>query len=82
MMCLFEVEFDSRLDVLSTHGKAGASASATSAAKQRLKKVAEAAAHAAPGTEEVAEVGVFDAPAFQPGGGEIGPAFQFSPSWS
>jgi hypothetical protein len=63
MMCLFEVEFDSRLDVLPTHGKAGTSASTTSAAKQRLKKVAEAPG-AAPGAEEVAEVGVFDTPAF------------------
>src|SRR5438105_10897721 len=63
MMRLFEAEFDGGLDVLPTHGKAGASASARSAAKQRLKKVAEAA-HAAPGTEEVAEIAVFNAPAF------------------
>jgi hypothetical protein len=62
-MYLFEGEFNSRLDVLPTHGKAGTSASATSAAKQRLKKVAEAA-RAAPGAEKVAEVGIFDAPAF------------------
>src|SRR5262249_26078714 len=63
VMRLFKAEFDSRLDVLPTHGKAGASASATSATKQRLKKVAEAA-RATPGTEKVAEVGIFDAPTF------------------
>src|SRR5438445_4730793 len=64
MMCLFEAEFKSRLDILPTHGKAGTSAwAAAPGAKQRLKKVAEAA-HAAPGPEEVAKVAVFHAPAF------------------
>src|SRR6266702_6265938 len=63
MMRLFEAECDSRLDVLPTHSKAGARALATSAAKQRLKKVAEAA-RAAPGAEEVAEVAVLNALAF------------------
>src|SRR5262245_24583655 len=62
-MRLFEAEFDSGLDVLPTHSKAGASAWAAPGTKQRLKKVAEAA-WAAPGTEKVAEVGIFDAPAF------------------
>src|SRR5438445_5106447 len=42
VMRLFEAEFDGRLIVLTTHGKARASAWATSGAKQRLKKVAEA----------------------------------------
>src|SRR5690242_4275548 len=57
VMRLFEAEFDRRLDVLPTHGKAGASVRATPGAKQRLKKVAKAA-HATPGTEEVAEIAV------------------------
>src|SRR2546428_3937961 len=51
VMRLFEAEFNGRLDILTTHGKARASACPTSGAKQRLKKVAEAAS--APGTEEV-----------------------------
>src|SRR5919197_2408440 len=63
VMHFFEAEFDGRLDVLPTHGKASASAWATPGAKQRLKKVAKAA-HAASGTEEVAEIAVFNAPAF------------------
>ena len=63
VMRLFEAEFDGRLDVLTTHGKARASAPTAPGAKQRLKKVAEAA-RAAPGAEEVAEVAVFNAPAF------------------
>src|SRR4029453_2820433 len=62
-MRLFEAEFDSGLDVLPTHGKAGASTWAAPGTKQRLKKVAEAAL-AAPGAEKGAEVGIFDAPAF------------------
>src|SRR5215510_5084876 len=63
VMRLFEAEFDGRLDVLPTHGKAGASAPTAPGTKQRLKKVAEAA-RATPGTEQVAEVGIFDAPTF------------------
>src|SRR5262245_27592253 len=63
VMCLFEAEFNGGLDVLPTHGKAGASTWAASGTKQRLKKVAKAA-HATPGTEEVAEIAVFNAPTF------------------
>jgi hypothetical protein len=63
MMRLFEVECDSRLNVLPTHGKAGASASATSAAKQRLKKVTEAT-RTASAAEEVTEIAELNAPAF------------------
>src|SRR5207244_3481037 len=62
VMRLFEAEFDGRLNVLTTHGKARASACAVPGAKQRLKKVAEAAS--APGTEEIAEIAVFHVPAF------------------
>ena len=62
-MRLFEAEFDGRLDVLTTHGKARASAWAAPGAKQRRKKVAEAA-RAAPGTEEVTQIVVINAPAF------------------
>src|SRR2546428_1664713 len=38
VMRLFEAEFDGRLNVLTTHGKARASACAVPGAKQRLKK--------------------------------------------
>src|SRR5262249_43334490 len=54
---------DGGLDVLPTHGKAGASAWATPGAEQRLEKVAEAS-HAAPGTEEVAKITEINTPAF------------------
>src|SRR5712671_1252941 len=62
-MRLFEAEVDGRFDILTTHGKARASAWAVPGAKQRRKEVAEAT-RAAPTTEEVAEVAVFNMPAF------------------
>src|SRR4029077_890914 len=62
VMRLSEAELYGRLNVLTTHGKARASAWAAPGAKQRLKKVAEAAS--APGTEEVAEIAVCNVPAF------------------
>src|SRR5712671_1854826 len=62
-MRLFEAEVDGRFDILTTHGKARASAWAVPGAKQRRKEVAEAT-RAAPATEEVAEVAVFNVPAF------------------
>ena len=81
VMRLFKAEFNSRLDILTAHGKARTSSGAAPAAKQRLKKVTEAAG-ATPGAEEVTEVAVFNAaPPSQPGGGvKSAPAFQFAPS--
>jgi hypothetical protein len=63
---LFEAEFNGRLDILTTHGKARASARAAPGAKQRRKKVAEAA-WAAPGTEEVSHIVGINTPAFPAG---------------
>src|SRR5262249_54894990 len=63
VMRLFEAEFNSCFNVLTTHGKARARAWAAPSAKQRLKKVAEAV-WTAPGAEEVAEVAIFHTPAF------------------
>jgi hypothetical protein len=76
-MRLFEAEFYGGLDILPTHGKAGASARATPGTKpgtkQRLKKVAEAT-RATPGTEEVAKVTEINASAFPARRwGKIGP---------
>ena len=78
---LFEAECNGRLDVLTTHGKARARARAAPGAKQRRKKVAEAA-RAAPGTEEVTHIVDINAPAFPAGWGGVNsaPAFQFAPS--
>jgi hypothetical protein len=62
-MRLFEAEFDGRLDILTPHGKACASAAAASTAKQRLKKVAEAT-RATSSPEEVPPVANIHASAF------------------
>ena len=68
---LFEAECNGRLDVLTTHGKARARTRAAPGAKQRRKKVAEAA-RAAPGTEEVTHIVDINALAFPAGwGGEL-----------